>query len=49
MIDRATQQKSTDRSTFLLLLSSGRQGASPGRPMAAHASAPVMVSMPAAE
>jgi hypothetical protein len=48
-ISRATQQKSTGRPTFLLLRSSRRQGAPPGRPTAAHASAPVMVSAPAAE
>jgi hypothetical protein len=46
MIGRATQQKGTDRLTFLLLRSFGRQGAPPGRPTAAHASAPVMVSAP---
>jgi hypothetical protein len=46
MIGRATQQKGTDRLTFLLLRSSRRQGAPPGRPTAAHASAPVMVSAP---
>jgi hypothetical protein len=34
---RATQQKSTSRSTFLLLWSSGCRGAPPGRPTAAHA------------
>jgi hypothetical protein len=48
-IGRATQQKSTGRPTFLFLRSSRRQGAPPGRPMAAHASAPVRVSAPAAE
>jgi hypothetical protein len=48
-IGRATQQKSSDRPTFLLLRSSRRQGAPPGRPTAAHASAPVMVSAPATE
>jgi hypothetical protein len=39
-IGRATQQKSTSRSTFLLLRSSRRQGAPPGRPTAAHAPTP---------
>jgi hypothetical protein len=48
-IGRATQQRGTGRPTFLLLRSSGPQQAPPGRPTAAHASAPVMVSAPAAE
>jgi hypothetical protein len=48
-IGRATQQKGTSRSTFLLLRSSRRQGAPPGRPTTAHVSAPVMVSAPATE
>jgi hypothetical protein len=48
-IGRATQQKSPGRPTFLLLRSSRRQGAPPGRPTAAHATAPVRVSAPAAE
>jgi hypothetical protein len=48
-IGRATQQKGTGRPTFLLLRSSGPQRAPPRRPTAAHASAPVMVSAPAAE
>jgi hypothetical protein len=48
-IGRATQQKSTGRPTFLLLRSSRRQGAPPGRPTAAHASVPVRVSASAAE
>jgi hypothetical protein len=44
-VDRATQQKSTSRPTFLLLRSVGRRGAPLGRP----AAAPVMVAAPAAE
>jgi hypothetical protein len=48
-VGRATQQKSTNRPTFLLLRSFEHPGAPPERSVAAHASAPVMVAASAAE
>jgi hypothetical protein len=47
--DRQGDTAKGHRQADLLLRSTRRQGAPPGRPTAAHAAAPVMVSAPAAE
>jgi hypothetical protein len=46
MVGGTTQQKSTSRPTFLLLRLFEHREALPGRPTAAHVSAPVMVAAP---